>query len=79
MRRYLNSWNRESGADHLGEPVRARRWLRGEGWAFRPDHAQLAELRRFRDELHGVVAALGARRPADVADGDGVGHLGRRR
>ena len=58
VRRYLNSWNRESGADHLGEPVRAGRWLRGEGWPLRPDEQQLDELRRFRVDLHNVVAAL---------------------
>ena len=31
-RRFLNTTNRENGADHLGEPIRAARWLAGEGW-----------------------------------------------
>jgi hypothetical protein len=54
-RRFLNTTNRENGADHLGEPVRAARWLAAEGWAVRPSWAELIELRRFRDELYELV------------------------
>lgn len=55
VRRFLNTTNRENGADHLGEPVRAVRWLNGEGWPVEPNEAQLAELRQFRDQLHAVI------------------------
>lgn len=58
VRRFLNTTNRESGADHLGEPVRAARWLAGEGWQARPDDAALTALRQFRDELHGTIDQL---------------------
>ena len=54
-RRFLNTTNRENGADHLGEPVRAACWLAGEGWAVRPSADELVELRRFRDELYDLV------------------------
>ena len=78
-RRFLNTTNRENGADHLGEPIRAARWLAGEGWAAHPSAAELLELRRFRDELYELVrqrweaawpsavdrVRLGVRRDAD--------------
>lgn len=54
-RRFLNTTNRENGADHLGEPIRAARWLAGEGWAVHPSVAGLVELRRFRDGLYELV------------------------
>jgi len=59
VRRFLNTVNRECGADHLGEPVRAARWLAADGWPVRPTRDELAELRQFRDQLHGVVRAIG--------------------
>jgi predicted RNA-binding Zn ribbon-like protein len=70
LRRFLNTRNRESGADHLGEPVRATRWLVGDGWETAPDAAELAALRLFRDELHAAVRArrAGQQWPAATAD-----------
>ena len=35
-RRFVNTVNRENGADHLGEPLRAAQWLAGDGWALEP-------------------------------------------
>lgn len=70
VRRFLNTVNRESGADHLGEPVRAARWLAGDRWLLEPSIDELAELRRFRDELHAGIAMRhvnGATWPAAAA------------
>jgi predicted RNA-binding Zn ribbon-like protein len=56
VRRFVNTVNRENGADHFGEPLRAARWLAGDGWALAPSADELVELRRFRADLHGAIA-----------------------
>src|SRR5215207_348110 len=82
LRRFLNTVNRENGADHLSEPIRAARWLAGEQWPLVPDDDDLVTLRRFRDELHGALRDRGAGRvprwpaatvgaPLAVQPGDG--------
>ena len=63
LRRFLNTINRENGADHLSEPARAARWLAGDGWPLVPDEADLVILRRFRDELHAALHDRAAGRP----------------
>jgi len=57
VRRFLNTTNRESGADHLAEPGRAGRWLAAEGWTISVQWSEVAELCRFRTQLHAVIAA----------------------
>lgn len=87
VRRFVNTFNRESGADHLGEPRRAAQWLAGDGWALQPSADELVELRQFRADLHGAIAQRprgGSTWPAAVAgvrlgvtaDADGVALVG---
>ena len=71
VRRFVNTFNRESGADHFGEPQRAAQWLAGDGWALEPSADELVELRRFRADLHGAIARrprAGSTWPAAMAD-----------
>jgi predicted RNA-binding Zn ribbon-like protein len=82
LRRFLNTVHRENGADHLSEPVRAARWLAGDGWSLVPDESDLVTLRGFRDELHSALRDRGGGRvprwpaattgaPLAVRSGDG--------
>src|SRR5918997_4610903 len=71
VRRFVNTVNRENGADHLGEPQRAAQWLAGDGWALEPSAGELVELRQFRTDLHGAIARrprLGTTWPSAMGD-----------
>jgi predicted RNA-binding Zn ribbon-like protein len=57
VRRYLNTMNRENGADRLSTAIAARDWLAADGHVvpMRLSAADLGRLREFRDTLHDAL------------------------
>lgn len=60
VRRFLNTRNRENGADRLAEPAGVAEFLTGQGRRpFVPDRGGHGRLLELREALHGVAVAHG--------------------
>lgn len=72
VRRFVNTVNRENGADRLHQAVDLRCWLDNEGWAVtgRVDSAAVHRTHRLRGALHAMAVAnqSGASPSRELAD-----------
>jgi predicted RNA-binding Zn ribbon-like protein len=74
VRRFLNTVNRENGADRLTAPIGARAWLHAESYPVpaRLGRNDVERICLVRDLLHGSLSRDAAQRESALADLDAI-------